>query len=105
MGIGGAPRQATARRLIVSARQARDRIAAGIDLIRADPHARVAFRAMNEAVARAARQREAILSGGDPSAQRRPKWRPFLHVTFTAPQHESWRHFVDLAYWNVELSD
>src|SRR6266568_9311738 len=36
---------------------------------------------------------------------KRPKWRPFLHVTFTAPQHESWRHFVDLAYWNVELSD
>ena len=36
---------------------------------------------------------------------KRPKWRPFLHVTFSAPQHESWRHFVDLAYWNVELSD
>src|SRR5216117_2937013 len=36
---------------------------------------------------------------------KRPKWRPFLHVTFTAPQHESWRHFVDLAYRNVELSD
>ncbi len=36
---------------------------------------------------------------------RRPKWRPFVHVTFSAPQHESWRHFVDLAYWNVELSD
>ncbi|MDB6147715.1 MAG: endonuclease, partial [Spartobacteria bacterium] len=29
----------------------------------------------------------------------------FVHVTFAAPQHESWRHFVDLAYWNVELSD
>ena len=36
---------------------------------------------------------------------KRPKWRPFLHVTFSSPQHESWRHFVDLAYWNVELSD
>jgi 5-methylcytosine-specific restriction endonuclease McrA len=36
---------------------------------------------------------------------KRPKWRPFVHVTFSAPQHESWRHFVDLAYWNVELSD
>ncbi len=36
---------------------------------------------------------------------KRPKWRPFLHVTFNAPHHESWRHFVDLAYWNVELSD
>ena len=36
---------------------------------------------------------------------KRPKWRPFVHVTFTSQQHESWRHFVDLAYWNVELSD
>src|ERR1700720_4621474 len=36
---------------------------------------------------------------------KRPKWRPFVHVTFSSPQHESWRHFVDLAYWNVELSD
>ena len=75
--IAGAPRQATAKRLVASARQARDRIASGIELLRSDVHARLAFRAMNEAVARAARQREAILSGGDPAAQRSPKWRPF----------------------------
>jgi 5-methylcytosine-specific restriction endonuclease McrA len=36
---------------------------------------------------------------------KRPKWRPFVHVTFSSQAHESWRHFVDLAYWNVELSD
>ena len=36
---------------------------------------------------------------------KRPKGRPFLHVTCSAQQHESWKHFVDLAYWNVELSD
>lgn len=39
---------------------------------------------------------------------KRPKWRPFIHLTFGgqhAPQHASWRHFVDVAYWNVELSD
>ena len=39
---------------------------------------------------------------------KRPKWRPFIHLTFGgqhAPQHRSWRHFVDVAYWNVELSD
>jgi 5-methylcytosine-specific restriction endonuclease McrA len=36
---------------------------------------------------------------------KRPKWRPFVHVTFAAPQHDLWKHFVDLAYWNVELSD
>jgi len=28
-----------------------------------------------------------------------------VQVTFTTQQHESWRHFIDLAYWNVELSD
>jgi 5-methylcytosine-specific restriction endonuclease McrA len=36
---------------------------------------------------------------------KRPKWRPFVHLTFGGIHHESWRHFVDLAYWNVELSD
>jgi hypothetical protein len=74
--IDGAPRQATAQRLIASARQARDRIAAGIALLGGDRHARLAFRAMNEAIARAARQRDAG-QGGDPSAQRVPRWRPF----------------------------
>ncbi|MBV9127592.1 MAG: HNH endonuclease [Verrucomicrobia bacterium] len=38
---------------------------------------------------------------------KRPKWRPFIHLTFGSghPHDESWKHFVDLAYWNVELSD
>ena len=37
---------------------------------------------------------------------KRPKWQPFLHITWGKGQHdESWRHFVDVAYWNVELSD
>ena len=31
----------------------------------------------------------------------RPKWQPFVNITFTGHLHESWRHFVDLAYWNV----
>jgi hypothetical protein len=75
-GIAGAPRQATAQRLVNSARQARDRIAEGIALLCGDRHARLAFRAMNEAIARAARQREAG-QDGDPSAQRAPRWRPF----------------------------
>lgn len=35
----------------------------------------------------------------------RPKWRPFVHITFTSHHHESWKHFLDLAYWNVELGD
>ena len=33
----------------------------------------------------------------------RPKWRPFAHLTFGAEHHDSWKHFVDFAYWNVEL--
>jgi 5-methylcytosine-specific restriction endonuclease McrA len=34
----------------------------------------------------------------------RPRWRPFVNITFGTRHHESWRHFVDMAYWNVELS-
>lgn len=34
---------------------------------------------------------------------KRPKWRPFVQVSFQTPYHDSWRHFLDLAYWNVEL--
>lgn len=36
---------------------------------------------------------------------RRPKWRPFLHVQVGIPAHDTWKHFIDLAYWNVELGD
>ena len=35
----------------------------------------------------------------------RPKWRPFVHITFERDIHHSWRHFIDLAYWNVELGE
>jgi len=36
---------------------------------------------------------------------KRPKWRPFVQVNFEIGGHESWKHFVDLAYWNVELGE
>ncbi len=36
---------------------------------------------------------------------KRPKWRPFVQVSFGLPVHDSWRHFLDLAYWNVELGE
>jgi hypothetical protein len=74
--IAGAPRQATAQRLIDAARHARGRIEQGITLLHDDPYTRLAFRAMNEAVARAARQRGAG-QDGDPAAQPKPRWRPF----------------------------
>lgn len=36
---------------------------------------------------------------------KRPKWRPFVNISFSTRHHESWKHFLDLAYWNVELGD
>ena len=36
---------------------------------------------------------------------KRPKWRPFVNVTLTNIAHDSWKHFLDLAYWNVELGE
>jgi 5-methylcytosine-specific restriction endonuclease McrA len=36
---------------------------------------------------------------------RRPKWRPFVQLNVGMPHHDSWKHFVDLAYWNVELGE
>ena len=29
---------------------------------------------------------------------KRPRWRPFIHLTFGGQADESWRHFVDAAY-------
>jgi 5-methylcytosine-specific restriction endonuclease McrA len=34
---------------------------------------------------------------------KRPKWRPFAQITLGLEYDESWRHFIDVAYWNVEL--
>jgi 5-methylcytosine-specific restriction endonuclease McrA len=36
---------------------------------------------------------------------KRPKWRPFIQINFGFQQHDSWKHFIDLAYWNVELGE
>ena len=36
---------------------------------------------------------------------KRPKWRPFVQISLSTNQHDSWRHFIDLAYWNVELGE
>lgn len=36
---------------------------------------------------------------------KRPKWRPFVQVTFGLKAHDSWKHFIDTAYWNVELGE
>jgi len=36
---------------------------------------------------------------------RKPRWRPFIEITFAHTPDHSWRHFLDLAYWNVELGE
>ncbi len=36
---------------------------------------------------------------------RRPKWRPFVQINVGMQAHESWKHFIDIAYWNVELGE
>ena len=33
----------------------------------------------------------------------RPKWRPFMQIKLRTNVHESWKHFLDVAYWNVEI--
>lgn len=34
---------------------------------------------------------------------KRPKWRPFVHLGGIHATDSSWKHFLDLSYWNVEL--
>lgn len=36
---------------------------------------------------------------------KKPRWRPFLEIQFSRSHDHSWRHFLDLAYWNVELGE
>jgi 5-methylcytosine-specific restriction endonuclease McrA len=36
---------------------------------------------------------------------KRPRWRPFVQVNLGLQCHDSWKHFLDLAYWNVELGE
>jgi hypothetical protein len=36
---------------------------------------------------------------------RKPQWRPFIQVSFGVKTHDSWKHFIDVAYWNVELGE
>lgn len=36
---------------------------------------------------------------------KRPKWRPFLHVSHSAKSDEAWSHFLDVNSWRVELTD
>lgn len=35
----------------------------------------------------------------------KPKWRPVISLVARKGAHEQWKHFLDLAYWNVELDE
>lgn len=104
-GIDGASRRATAGRLMTAADRAAGRIAAGIALLKSDGRARLAFRAMNEALARAARQRAAIQSGKPPAEQDPPAWRPFqlafvlLNLAGLVDRLHPEREIVDLLFF------
>jgi hypothetical protein len=114
--IGTLPgrRRGTAERLIEGMRAAEARIRTGIDILKSDARARLAFRIMNEAVARAARRREAIarathdLDGGaafDPAAEKPPRWRPFqlafvlLNLAGLVDKTDPDREIVDLLFF------
>ena len=95
--IPGAGRRDTAQGLIRAMRGARDRITVGIRLLSDDALARRAFQAMNEAVARAAIQRDP----GTPT----PRWRPFqlafilLNLSGLADKRHEDREVVDLLFF------
>lgn len=102
--IKGAARKITAEQLVNAAHIAAKRIADGIELLRTNGPARRAFVAMNEAVSRAARRRNAG-PNGDPISQPPPKWRPFqlafilLNLRGLAePTHDD-REIADLLFF------
>ena len=33
----------------------------------------------------------------------KPRWHPFLRFSWTGSRYESWKNFLDFAYWNIEL--
>ena len=97
-------RRATAQELIVAMQNAEARISAGITLLDANPIARDAFRLMNEAIAMAARRRNAG-QNGDPAAQKAPAWRPFqlafilLNISGLADRCNPDREIADLLFF------
>jgi hypothetical protein len=103
-GILGRRRQEVARALIARMSIVQARIAAGITLLGREARARRAFAAMNEAVARAARRRNAGRQG-DPAAEPAPAWRPFqlafilLNLDGLTDKAHDDREVVDLLFF------
>lgn len=36
---------------------------------------------------------------------KRPRWRPMLKGSMDCDTHKAWEHFIDIAYWHVELTN
>ena len=102
--LGAPSRKKTAQDLNAAMQDAEARISAGIAMLEANAVARDAFRLMNEAVAMAARRRNAGRDG-DPAAQRPPAWRPFqlafilLNIPGLADRHHLDREIADLLFF------
>jgi hypothetical protein len=98
------PRRETADKLLAGMESACRRIAEGIAVLERDEHAHRAFRFMNEAVATAARRRNAGPSG-DPAAEKPPRWRPFqlafilLNIAGLVDKAHPDREAVDLLFF------
>ena len=100
---GAAP---TVTELCDRARVACRRIAAGVDLLRRDPDARLAFGLANKAIATALRQRATHGKEGlDPATVSAPRWRPFqlafilLNLQGIAEPEHADRRVVDLLFF------
>ena len=33
----------------------------------------------------------------------KPSWHPLIRISFNGPAYETWRNFLDMAYWDAEL--
>ena len=114
--LGALPggRRETGERIIAGMRAAETRIRKGIAILERDARARLAFRIMNEAVARAARRREAIANAArdskgaaatDPIVEKPPQWRPFqlafilLNLSGLVDKTHPDREIVDLLFF------
>jgi hypothetical protein len=36
---------------------------------------------------------------------KKPSWYPLIRISFHGPPYETWRNFLDVAYWNTELQE
>ena len=104
--IGRAPRRVeVADQLIGAQAAARQRIAAGIDLLEREPRAARAFAIMNRAMEMAARQRNGAARNVAPAEVEAPAWRPFqlafilLNLAGLADKCHSDREIVDLLFF------